>query len=487
MSYVRSDDEHEWGRITKFRERLEGEVRIQTGRPFAIFQDRNDIQWGQQWAQMIAQSLADVKFLIPIITPSFFESPACRDEFNAFLLREQTLGLDRLILPVLYLDCDQLQPDAKTDDPIAKVLMERNWTDWRSLRFKAANDEAVLGALATLAKMIKATMRELDAIIAKSTSIEPKGREILEIDITTTGLIEATPTDTTYVLPEARPGPIFDRQVFDEVRKNPYYAYSRRFDETINASELAEPGELMKLFRFVSKAAARSEDYYDSLTRQLSNRIKRLPEAPSISITCLLDNSGSMRGRKIIDLAGAMTILIDWLERWQIRSEILGFTTRAWKGGQAREMWLSDRKPARPGRLNHLRHIIYKSFGAPSHTSAPSLGVMAREGLLKENIDGEALLWAYGRLVRETSAQKLLVIFTDGSPVDDSTLSVNNKTFLESHLSSVIHHILTEKLVSLRAVGIECDVSKYFAEPATVMETNQLAAPVFNILGSIIK
>jgi hypothetical protein len=136
MSYVRSDDEHDGGKITRFRMRLEGEVKMQTGRPFSIFQDRNDIQWGQQWEQRIAQSIADVTFLIPIVTPSFFESPACRSEFNAFLLREKTLGIARLILPVIYLGCDQLDQSYTLSDPIAEILKTRNWTDWRPLRFK---------------------------------------------------------------------------------------------------------------------------------------------------------------------------------------------------------------------------------------------------------------------------------------------------------------------------------------------------------------
>src|SRR5260370_14811613 len=132
---------------------------MQTGRPFAIFQDRNDIEWGQHWAEMIKRSLADVTFLIPILTPSFFQSPACRDEFNTFLLREKTLGMNRLILPVLYLNCDQLLTGIETGDPIAKTLRERNWTDWRSLRFKPFDDEKTLEGLANLGKMIKEIMQ----------------------------------------------------------------------------------------------------------------------------------------------------------------------------------------------------------------------------------------------------------------------------------------------------------------------------------------
>jgi hypothetical protein len=291
---------------------------MHTGRPFSIFQDRNDIEWGQQWAQMIANSLADVNFLIPILTPSFFESPACRSEFDTFLLREQTLGLNRLILPILYLDCDQLQNYGDTTDPIVKSLLMRNWFDWRQLRFMGFDDAKVAAELSNMAKMIKHIMRDLDSIIAKSNSVKLVAPQENRAEPELADADTTSPADTSYVLPEARPGTEFDKAVIAKVRQNEYYAYTRRFDERINAADLAEPGELMQLVRYVTRATSGSDNKYGSLTRQLSNRIKRLPDPPSVSISLLLDNSGSMRGEKIVSLAGAMIVLIDWLERWHI-------------------------------------------------------------------------------------------------------------------------------------------------------------------------
>jgi cobaltochelatase CobT len=165
LSYVRSDDDHDQGRITAFRQRLEGEVRMQTGEPFAIFQDRNDIDWGQQWEDRINKSLSDVTFLIPVVTPSFFKSPACRTEFNTFSLKEKVLGLNRLILPLYYVICDQFGDTYKSgSDEIVDILKQRNWTDWRQFRFKQFTDENVAAALAQMAAMIKVSIGDLKAI-----------------------------------------------------------------------------------------------------------------------------------------------------------------------------------------------------------------------------------------------------------------------------------------------------------------------------------
>jgi hypothetical protein len=154
LSYVRSDDDHDHGRITTLRQRLEGEVKVQTGRAFPIFQDRNDIAWGQQWAEAIRNSLAGVTFLIPILTPSFFESPACRSELETFLLNEATLGTNRLILPLYYVTCDQLESEWTGDDPAVSELRKRNWTDWRKFRFTASQDVEMAAAVADLASSI---------------------------------------------------------------------------------------------------------------------------------------------------------------------------------------------------------------------------------------------------------------------------------------------------------------------------------------------
>jgi cobaltochelatase CobT len=165
LSYVRSDDDHDNGQITAFRKRLEGEVRMQTGSPFAIFQDRNDISWGQQWEERINKSLSDVTFLIPIISPSFFRSPACRSEFNIFSRKEKLLGLNRLILPLYYVACEQFTESYEVgSDEIADVLRTRNWTDWRQFRFKQFNEENVAAALAEMAATVKASIVELNSI-----------------------------------------------------------------------------------------------------------------------------------------------------------------------------------------------------------------------------------------------------------------------------------------------------------------------------------
>ncbi len=177
LSYVRSDDEHDGGRISTFRERLEGEVRMHRGRAFPIFQDRNDIAWGQHWESRIRQSISDVTFFIPIVTPSFFRSPACRHEFEAFLLKETTLGVNRLILPVYYLTSEQMSNDYPVGlDSIADVIRGRQWTDWRRFRFKPHSDEGVAEALSLLAETIRESIDELESIIKIANQKSGQGR-----------------------------------------------------------------------------------------------------------------------------------------------------------------------------------------------------------------------------------------------------------------------------------------------------------------------
>lgn len=479
MSYVRSDDEHDGGKITRFRERLEGEVKMQTGRPFSIFQDRNDIQWGQQWEQRIAQSLADVTFLIPVVTPSFFESPACRSEFNAFLLREKTVGVARLILPLIYLDCDQLGASYAGNDSIADILRERNWTDWRPLRFKGFDDENVLSELARMAKTVKDAMKQLDAIISQEKAATDL--EATAIESEAKGDIKDTvDVSATYYVPEARSEGKFDDAQYARALKNPYRVYTRRFDEVVSAQDLAEPGDLMRLYRFLVKSSP-SDAAYESYTRQISNWVARMDDPPSISVTLLLDNSGSMRGAKILNLATSMLLATEWLERWRIRTEVLGFTTRAWKGGQSRDLWLSDGKRESPGRLNDLRHVVYKSFDESTISAAPGFGIMVREGLLKENVDGEALLWAYARLLREQASIKLLFMFSDGAPVDDATLSVQDGNFLQDHFISVLKMVEDEGKVQFKLIGIDRSVSEFGAD-AIEVKNGKLAMPIFSTL-----
>jgi cobaltochelatase CobT len=202
-------------------------------------------------------------------------------------------------------------------------------------------------------------------------------------------------------------------------------------------------------------------------------------------VTLLIDNSGSMRGRPITVAAMSAEILARTLERCGVKVEVLGFTTRAWKGGQAREMWQADGKPAHPGRLNDLRHIVYKAADAPWRRARRNMGLMLREGILKENIDGEALLWAHDRLLGRPEQRRILMVISDGAPVDDSTLSVNPGNYLEKHLREVIEFIETRSSVELIAIGIGHDVTRYYRRAVTIMDAEELGGTVMRQLTAL--
>jgi cobaltochelatase CobT len=203
------------------------------------------------------------------------------------------------------------------------------------------------------------------------------------------------------------------------------------------------------------------------------------------AVSLLIDNSGSMRGRPITIAAIAADILARTLERCGVKVEILGFTTRQWKGGESRNAWIEAGKPASPGRLNDLRHIIYKAADAPWRRARKSLGLMLREGLLKENIDGEALLWAHQRLIARPEDRRILMVISDGAPVDDSTLSVNSGSYLERHLRNVIDYIETRSPVQLVAIGIGHDVTRYYKRAVTIVDAEQLGGTMMNQLASL--
>jgi cobaltochelatase CobT len=202
-------------------------------------------------------------------------------------------------------------------------------------------------------------------------------------------------------------------------------------------------------------------------------------------VTLLLDNSGSMRGRPIMVAAMCADILARTLERCGVKAEILGFTTRAWKGGQSREKWIAEGKPPQPGRLNDLRHIVYKSAEEPWRRARRNLGLMMREGLLKENIDGEALVWAYSRLMARPEQRRILMVISDGAPVDDSTLSVNTGNYLERHLRHVIQEIEEKSTVELAAIGIGHDVTRYYRRAVTIVDAEQLGGAMTSQLTSL--
>ena len=220
-------------------------------------------------------------------------------------------------------------------------------------------------------------------------------------------------------------------------------------------------------------------------THPLSFKAERDTEFRDTVVTLLLDNSGSMRGRPIMVAAICADILARTLERCGVKVEILGFTTRAWKGGQSREAWLQAGKPAEPGRLNDLRHIIYKAADAPWRRARRNLGLMMREGLLKENIDGEALAWAHARLIGRPEQRKILMVISDGAPVDDSTLSVNPGNYLERHLREVIEEIETRSPVELIAIGIGHDVTRYYRRAVTIVDVEELAGAMTEKLAEL--
>jgi cobaltochelatase CobT len=217
----------------------------------------------------------------------------------------------------------------------------------------------------------------------------------------------------------------------------------------------------------------------------LSFKRERELEFRDTVVTLLIDNSGSMRGRPISIAAICADILARTLERCSVKVEILGFTTRAWKGGLAREKWVADGRPPNPGRLNDLRHIVYKAADTPWRRARSSLGLMMKEGLLKENIDGEALLWAHSRLVGRPEARRLLMVISDGAPVDDTTSSANGGAYLERHLRDVIAQIEQRSPVELIAIGIGHDVTRYYRRAVTIVDVEQLAGVMVDKLAEL--
>ena len=301
-----------------------------------------------------------------------------------------------------------------------------------------------------------------------------------------------------------------------------YKAYVRNFDEEISADELCDPDELTRLRGqldqqlqhlqgVVSKLANRLQrrllaqqtrswefDLEEGLLdvgrlsrvvtnplHSLSFKIEHDMEFRDTVVSLLIDNSGSMRGRPITVAAMSADILARTLERCGVKVEILGFTTRAWKGGQSREKWVQDGKPKNPGRLNDLRHIVYKSADAPWRRARKNLGLMLREGLLKENIDGEALLWAFRRMVGRSEHRRIMMVISDGAPVDDSTLSVNPGNYLEKHLRDVIRQIEGSRAVEVVAIGIGHDVTRYYRRAVTIVDAEELGGTMMKKLSEL--
>jgi cobaltochelatase CobT len=301
-----------------------------------------------------------------------------------------------------------------------------------------------------------------------------------------------------------------------------YRAFSVAADEVIDAEQLCDADELARLRHLLDQQLAHLQSVISRLANRLQRRLmakqtrawefdldEGLLDAARLSrvvadpvlplaykreretdfrdtvVTLLIDNSGSMRGRPITVAAMSADILARTLERCAVKVEILGFTTRAWKGGQSRERWIAAGKPPNPGRLNDLRHIVYKAADAPWRRARRSLGLMLREGILKENIDGEALIWAHERLRARPEQRRILMVISDGAPVDDSTLSVNPGNYLEKHLREVIHDIERLGEVELTAIGIGHDVTRYYRRAVTIVDAEQLGGVMLERLAEL--
>ncbi|MDI7862587.1 cobaltochelatase subunit CobT [Rhizobiaceae bacterium n13] len=358
-----------------------------------------------------------------------------------------------------------------------------------------------------------APAEQSDAAQEQMDDGEMDGAEISDEEMSDEGEDDSeTPGETR------RPHTPFD----DFNEKVDYHVFTEEFDETITAEELCDEAELDRLRAFLDKQLAHlqgavgrlanrlqrrlmakqnrswdfdlEEGYLDTARLQriiidpmqpLSFKMERDTKFRDTVVTLLIDNSGSMRGRPITVAATCADILARTLERCGVKVEILGFTTKAWKGGQSREKWLAGGKPQTPGRLNDLRHIVYKSAGAPWRRARRNLGLMMREGLLKENIDGEALIWAHQRLLGRPEQRKILMMISDGAPVDDSTLSVNPGNYLERHLRAVIEQIETRSPVELLAIGIGHDVTRYYRKAVTIVDADELAGAMTEQLAAL--
>ncbi len=347
--------------------------------------------------------------------------------------------------------------------------------------------------------------------------------EVAEGDAAEAAIGEDDEEDGAVSEGDDRPGgPQQQRERPDDPSLQTYRAYTNAFDETVGAEDLCDTDELARLRQQLDQQLQHLQGVVSRLANRLqrrlmaqqtrawefdleegmldAGRLARVVVNPLLSlsykreremefrdtvVSLLIDNSGSMRGRPITVAAMCGDILARTLERCAVKVEILGFTTRAWKGGQSRERWVADGKPRHPGRLNDLRHIVYKAADEPWRRARRNLGLMLREGLLKENIDGEALLWAYRRLASRPEHRRILMVISDGAPVDDSTLSVNSGNFLERHLREVIREIESRNVVELIAIGIGHDVTRYYRRAVTIVDAEELGGTMMKKLSEL--
>jgi cobaltochelatase CobT len=346
---------------------------------------------------------------------------------------------------------------------------------------------------------------------------ESEDGEEMSAEMTSEQMAEASEQESDEGMKPWRP-----EQAFSQADQWGYKVYTQQFDEIVHATELCDAEELTRLRNFLDQQLASMQGVVSRLANKLqrllmaqqnrtweydieeglldTSRLPRIIIDPMFPlsfkrekdmvfrdtvVTLLLDNSGSMRGRPIMVAAMCADILARTLERCAVKTEILGFTTRAWKGGQSREKWIQGGKEPHPGRLNDLRHIVYKAADEPWRRARRNLGLMMREGLLKENIDGEALMWAHNRMVGRPEQRKILMVISDGAPVDDSTLSVNTGNYLEKHLRHVIEEIEERSSVELTAIGIGHDVTRYYRKAVTIVDAEQLGGAMTEQLISL--
>ena len=308
----------------------------------------------------------------------------------------------------------------------------------------------------------------------------------------------------------------------NNINKSLYKVYTEEFDQVAKAEKLESSEEILRLRKNLDQQLTGFQDLITKLANKLqrqllakqnrswefdleegqldSSKLPRIIMDPfnSLSfkkekdlefrdtiVTLLIDNSGSMRGRPITIAAICADILSRTLERCAVKVEILGFTTKNWKGGQSREKWNVTKKISNPGRLNDLRHIIYKSADAPWRQSKKNIGLMLKEGLLKENIDGEAILWAYNRIKKRKEERKIIMVISDGAPVDDSTLSVNSGDYLEKHLKQTVKFIEDKTDTEILAIGIGHDVSRYYSKAIKITDVQELGDVMFDQLSNL--
>ncbi len=318
---------------------------------------------------------------------------------------------------------------------------------------------------------------------------------------------------------DSKENPTIQRKKQNNILKEKYSVFTSEYDEVASAEDLEEPGEIIRLRKNLDQQLTSLQNIIAKLANKLQRQLlakqnrswdfdleEGMLDASKLSrviidplhslsykneketefkdtvVTLLIDNSGSMRGRPISVAAICADILSRTLERCSVKVEILGFTTKNWKGGKSREKWNLINKPAKPGRLNDLRHIIYKSADEPWRISKKNLGLMLKEGLLKENIDGEALLWAFKRIIKRKEERKILMIISDGAPVDDSTLSVNSGDYLEKHLKQTVKWIEENSNIEILAIGIGHDVSRYYKKAIKIADVQELGDVMINQL-----